>query len=120
MNIKSISKYFLRFVILQTILTMIFISYFDNYLISNKEFKQIIYLNLIEDVERFLPLFNTEIVSVDLLLSVMMFIFLIILYSTKFYTYVNELTFSLNRNLLDEFFHIFTMDKLSFWCFLYF
>ena len=93
MNIKSISKYFLRFVILQAILTMIFILYFDNYLISNKEFKEIIYLNLIEDVERFLPLFNTEIISVDLFLSVMMFIFLIILYSTKFYTYVNELTF---------------------------
>ena len=109
MNIKSISKYFLRFVILQTILTMIFISYFDNYLISNKEFKQIIYLNLIEDVERFLPLFNTEIISVDLFLSVMMFIFLIILYSTKFYTYVNELTFSLNRNLLDEFFQIYLL-----------
>ena len=109
MNIKSISKYFLRFVILQTILTMIFISYFDNYLISNKEFKEIIYLNLIEDVERFLPLFNTEIISVDLFLSVMMFIFLIILYSTKFYTYVNELTFSLNRNLLDEFFQIYLL-----------
>ena len=80
-----------------------------NYLISNKEFKEIIYLNLIEDVERFLPLFNTEIISVDLFLSVMMFIFLIILYSTKFYTYVNELTFSLNRNLLDEFFQIYLL-----------
>ena len=109
MNIKSISKYFLRFVILQTILTMILISYFDNYLISNKEFKEIIYLNLLEDVERFLPLFNTEIISVDLFLSTMMFIFLIILYSTKFYTYVNELTFSLNRNLLDEFFQIYLL-----------
>ena len=80
------------------------IYYFDNYLISNTEFKELIYLNLVEDVERFLPFFDVVIISVDLFLSIMMFIFLIILYSTKFYTYVNELTFSLNRNLLDEFF----------------
>ena len=91
------------------ILTLLIIFYFDNYLISNTEFKELIYLNLVEDVERFLPFFNIEVISVDLFLSIMMFIFLIILYSTKFYTYVNELTFSLNRNLLDEFFQIYLL-----------
>ena len=33
--------------------------------------------------------------------------FLTFLYSTKFYTYVNELTFSLDRNYLDEYFSIY-------------
>ncbi len=109
MNIISILKYFLRFVTLQGVLTILIIFYFDKYLISNTEFKELIYLNLVEDVERFLPFFNVEIITVDLFLSIMIFIFLIILYSTKFYTYVNELTFSLNRNLLDEFFQIYLL-----------
>ena len=109
MKVKSIIKYFLRFVILQVILTTLIIIYFDNYLISNQEFKQSIYLNLVEDTQRFLPFLNIEFITVDLFLSLMIFVFLIILYSTKFYTYVNELSFSLNRNLLDEFFQIYLL-----------
>ena len=109
MKIKSIFKYFLRFVTLQAILTTSLVFYFDNYLISNQEFKQIIYLNLVEDAQRFFPLLNTKFITVDLFLSLMVFVFLIILYSTKFYTYVNELSFSLNRNLLDEFFQIYLL-----------
>ena len=109
MKVKSILKYFLRFVILQAILTTLLIFYFDNYLISNVEFKQIIYLNLVEDIQRFLPFINIGFVTVDLFLSIMILVFLIILYSTKFYTYVNELSFSLNRNLLDEFFQIYLL-----------
>ena len=109
MKVKSLLKYFLRFVILQTILTTLIIIYFDNYLISNQEFKQSIYLNLVEDTQRFLPFLNIEFITVDLFLSLMIFVFLIILYSTKFYTYVNELSFSLNRNLLDEFFQIYLL-----------
>ena len=109
MKVKSILKYFLRFVILQAILTTLLIFYFDNYLISNQDFKQTIYLNLVEDTQRFLPFINIELITVDLFLSLMIFIFLIILYSTKFYTYVNELSFSLNRNLLDEFFQIYLL-----------
>ena len=46
MNIKSFLKYFLRFVSLQATLTVLMIYYFDNYLISNTEFKELIYLNL--------------------------------------------------------------------------
>ena len=109
MKVKSIIKYFLRFVTLQAILATLLIFYFDNYLISNVEFKQIIYLNLVEDIRRFLPFINIRFVTVDLFLSLMILVFLIILYSTKFYTYVNELSFSLNRNLLDEFFQIYLL-----------
>ena len=109
MKVKSILKYFLRFVTLQAILTTLIIFYFDNYLISNQDFKQTIYLNLVEDTQRFFPFINIELITVDLFLSLMIFIFLIILYSTKFYTYVNELSFSLNRNLLDEFFQIYLL-----------
>ena len=109
MKVKSILKYFLRFVILQAILATLLIFYFDNYLISNVEFKQIIYLNLVEDIQRFLPFMNIGFVTIDLFLSLMILVFLIILYSTKFYTYVNELSFSLNRNLLDEFFQIYLL-----------
>ena len=109
MKVKSILKYFLRFVTLQAILTTLIIFYFDNYLISNQDFKQTIYLNLVEDTQRFFPFINIELITIDLFLSLMIFVFLIILYSTKFYTYVNELSFSLNRNLLDEFFQIYLL-----------
>ena len=78
-------------------------------MISNDGFKQIIYLNLVEDIHRFLPFINSNSISVDAVLVLLVFIFLIILYSTKFYTYVNELTFSLNKNLLDEYFQLYLL-----------
>ena len=109
MKLKNIIKYFLRFIVLQSMLTILIIFYFDNYLVSNLDFKQNIYLNLIEDSQRFLPFINSQIINVDVFLGAMIFVFLIILYSTKFYTYVNELTFSINRNLYDEFFQIYLL-----------
>tara|TARA_B100001287_G_scaffold255779_1_gene240153 strand:- start:948 stop:2330 length:1383 start_codon:yes stop_codon:yes gene_type:complete len=90
-------------------LTILIIFYFDNYLVSNLDFKQNIYSNLVEDSQRFLPFINSQIINVDVFLGAMIFVFLIILYSTKFYTYVNELTFSINRNLFDEFFQIYLL-----------
>jgi lipopolysaccharide/colanic/teichoic acid biosynthesis glycosyltransferase len=78
-------------------------------LIRNNAFKQIIYLNLVEDIQRFFPFINSNSISVDVVLVLLVFIFLIILYSTKFYTYVNELTFSLNKNLLDEYFQLYLL-----------
>ena len=78
-------------------------------MISNNAFKQIIYLNLVEDIQRFLPFINSNSISIDAVLVLLVFIFLIILYSTKFYTYVNELTFSLNKNLLDEYFQLYLL-----------
>ncbi len=109
MKLKNIIKYFLRFIVLQSMLTILIIFYFDNYLVSNLDFKQNIYSNLIEDSQRFLPFINSQIINVDVFLAAMIFVFLIILYSTKFYTYVNELTFSINKNLFDEFFQIYLL-----------
>ena len=109
MKLNNIIKYLFRFALLQTILTSLMIFYFDNFLISNQEFKQVIYENLLADTERFLPLIPYELISVDTFFVILVFIFLIILYSTKFYTYVNELSFSLNRNLLDEYFQIYLL-----------
>ncbi|MDA7543898.1 sugar transferase [Acidimicrobiia bacterium] len=90
-------------------MTFTTIYYFDNFLISNDEFKQIIYLNLIEDTQRFFPFINSNSITIDVVLIILVFVFLIILYSTKFYTYVNELTFSLNKNLLDEYFQLYLL-----------
>ena len=109
MKLNNLIKYIIRFTFLQSILTFTTIYYFDNFLISNNAFKQIIYLNLVEDIQRFLPFINSNSISVDAVLVLLVFIFLIILYSTKFYTYVNELTFSLNKNLLDEYFQLYLL-----------
>ena len=109
MKLNNLIKYVIRFTFLQSVLTITTIYYFDNFLISNNAFKQIIYLNLVEDIQRFLPFINSNSVSVDAVLVLLVFIFLIILYSTRFYTYVNELTFSLNKNLLDEYFQLYLL-----------
>ena len=94
---------------MQGLLTFTTIYYFDNFLITNDAYKQNIYLNLVEDIQRFLPFVNSNFISVDVVLAIIVFIFLIILYSTKFYTYVNELTFSINKNLLDEYFQLYLL-----------
>ena len=109
MKLNNLIKYSVRFAFLQSILTFITIYYFDNFLISNDEFKQIIYFNLVEDIERFMPFINSNLISIDAVLVLLVFIFLIILYSTKFYTYVNELTFSVNKNLIDEYFQLYLL-----------
>ena len=109
MKLNNIIKYLFRFILLQTILTSLTIFYFDNFMISNQEFKQAIYENLLEDTERFFPFVAYELIAVDTFFILMIFVFLIILYSTKFYTYVNELSFSVNRNLLDEYFQIYLL-----------
>ncbi len=107
MNFKNLAKYSFRFFLLQGILTAFTIFYFDNFLIWNEEFKQEIYLNLLKDKERFFPFINDRLITVDGVLVLLIFFFLILLYSTKFYTYVNELTYSMNRNLLGEYFQIY-------------
>ena len=109
MRLNNLIKYIIRFTFLQSVLTITTIYYFDNFLISNNAFKQIIYLNLVEDIQRFLPFINANSVSIDAVLVLLVFVFLIILYSTRFYTYVNELTFSLNKNLLDEYFQLYLL-----------
>ena len=109
MKFNNLIKYLIRFAFLQGLLTFTTIYYFDNFLITNDAYKQNIYLNLVEDIQRFLPFVNSNFISVDIVLVIIVFIFLIILYSTKFYTYVNELTFSINKNLLDEYFQLYLL-----------
>ena len=109
MKFSSLIKYLFRFIFLQGFITSFIIFYFDNFLISNEEFKQVIYLNLVEDSNRFLPFINIELITVDGFFAVFVFLFLIILYSTKFYTYVNELSYSVNKNLLDEYFQLYLL-----------
>ena len=109
MKLNLAIKYLLRFLLLQTSLTFITIYYFDNFLISNTDFKQNIYINLVEDSDRFIPWLSKDLITVDAFFVVMVFMFLIILYSTKFYTYVNELSYSINKNLLDEYFQLYLL-----------
>ena len=109
MKITNLIKYTLRFSLLATVLTVFTIYYFDNFLISNPEFKEIIYANIVQDIQRFAPFINNDLITVDGFLIIMIITFLIILYSTKFYTYVNELTFSINKNLFDEYFQLYLL-----------
>ena len=109
MKLTNLIKYSLRFSLLASVLTVFTIYYFDNFLISNPEFKEIIYGNIVEDIERFAPFINNDLITVDGFLIIMIITFLIILYSTKFYTYVNELTFSINKNLFDEYFQLYLL-----------
>ena len=105
MNFLSLVKYVVRFAFLQVIITSVFIWYFDNFLIFNQEQKFNLYLNLAEDRDRFLQFIPIQFITVDLVLGIIVFVFLIVLYSTKFYTYVNELDYSYDRSYLDEYFY---------------
>ena len=67
------------------------------------------YLNLVQDRDKFYPFVPVSFITVDLVLAIIVFVFLIILYSTKFYTYVNELNYSYDRNYFDEFLYIYLL-----------
>jgi len=118
-NLSNILKYFLRFLILQILLTAITIWYFDNFLIGDY-FDGFLFIrdNLLEDRLRFYPFVPYNLIKIDIYLSIFVFIFLILLYLSKFYSYVNELTFSANKGLFDEFFSIYLIWTASFLSFL--
>ena len=127
MNITRLLKYAIRFIILQLVLTSTTIYYFNNFLIPDNDlfpdqkgytFRDQINNNLYEDASRFFPFLNDNLINIELFLSLFIFIFLIFLYSTKFYTYVNELTFSLDRNYIDEYFSIYLTWTTSLMIFL--
>ena len=127
MNISRILKYAARFIILQLVLTTTTVFYFNNFLIPNIDlfpdqkgftFRDQINNNLYEDASRFFPFLNENLVTIEVFLSIFIFVFLIFLYSTKFYTYVNELTFSLDRNYIDEYFSIYLTWTTSLMIFL--
>ncbi|MDA8813303.1 sugar transferase [Acidimicrobiia bacterium] len=117
MKISSYLKYIIRFVFLQSLLTYLTIFYFNTFLITNKycelcagnSFLLQINNNLWEDRNRFFPFVGEDLITIQNFLAVFVFLFLIILYSTKFYTYVNELSFSLDRNYVDEFISIYLL-----------
>lgn len=110
MRIKEFIKYFLRFLILQILLTATTIYYFDSFLIGNYlEGYDIIIFNLIEDRNRFYPIISNSLIKIDIYLGILIFLFLITLYSTNFYTYVNELVFRKKKNNLEDFFSIYLL-----------
>tara|TARA_B100001057_G_scaffold184803_2_gene185539 strand:- start:1033 stop:2355 length:1323 start_codon:yes stop_codon:yes gene_type:complete len=76
--------------------------------------------NLWEDRNRFFPFINEELVTINVFLVLFIFLFLVILYSTKFYTYVNELSYSLDRSYLDEYISIYLLWTSSLFVFLTF
>ena len=74
--------------------------------------------NLWEDRNRFFSFIPEQFINIDIFIAVFIFVFLVILYSTKFYTYVNELSFSIDRNYLDEFISIYLLWTTTFIIFL--
>ena len=122
MKINSYVKYLVRFLFLQVILTFTTIYYFNKFLISEKiceacvggSFRLQIVNNIWEDRNRFFRFLNEDLVTIENFIGIFIFIFLIILYSTKFYTYINELSYSLDRNYLDEYISIYLIWTTSF------
>ena len=109
MKINNILKYFVRLMFLQSLITFVTIWYFDNFVFLNEEHKYNIYLNLVEDRERFYSLIPLSWITIDGLIFVLVALFLVLLYSTKFYTYVNELDFSYDNRYMDDFFMLYLM-----------
>ena len=109
MKLLSLVKYFVRFLFLQILITAVTIWYFDNYVFLSAEHKFELYLNLLEDRERFYNFIPLSWITIDGLIFLLITIFMIILYSTKFYTYVNELDFSYENKLLDDYLMLYLM-----------
>ena len=119
MKVYGLFKYLLRFIILQSFLTYFTIWYFDNFLIGNYlDGYNIIIKNLLEDRDRFYGFVANDFIKIDIYLALFVFIFLVILYLSKFYSYVNELTFSANKTLFDEFLSIYLIWTASYLSFL--
>ena len=120
MKISRLLKYFLRFFFLQALLTFFTIYYFDRFLMNEYEDGYLVIINnLLEDRDRFYPFVHNSLIKIDIYLAVFIFIFLIILYSTKFFTYVNELTYSLDKKFFDEYFNIYLIWTSSIMTFLF-
>lgn len=109
MRIKNLLKYLIRFIFLQTIISIITIQFFDSFIFLNPEHKFNVYLNLVEDWERFYSFIPLPLITIDGLFIALIFVFLIVLYSTKFYTYVNELDFSYDNKYLDDYLILYLM-----------
>ena len=109
MNLKNIIKYLIRFLFLQTAISFAIIWYFDNFVFLSAEHKYQIYLNLVEDRTRFYNFIPINWITIDALIVFLVTVFLVILYATKFYTYVNELDFSYENRFIDDYFMLYLM-----------
>ena len=126
MRFGSYVKYSVRFLFLQTLLTYLTINYLNSFLVSKDFCEQCVgnsFLiqinnNLWEDRNRFFSFIPEQYINIDIFIAVFIFVFLVILYSTKFYTYVNELSFSIDRNYFDEFISIYLLWTTTFIIFL--
>tara|TARA_E500000178_G_scaffold344700_1_gene393379 strand:+ start:79 stop:1401 length:1323 start_codon:yes stop_codon:yes gene_type:complete len=74
--------------------------------------------NLWEDRNRFFSFVPERYTEVEYFIAFFIVVFMIILYSTKFYTYVNELSYSLDRSYLDEYISIYLLWTSSFFIFI--
>jgi lipopolysaccharide/colanic/teichoic acid biosynthesis glycosyltransferase len=114
MSYLKLLKYGLRFIFLQTLLTGLTIFFFDNYLIKDfEDAGEILINNLVEDRDRFYPFVTNDFIKIDTYLGIFILLFLIILYSTKFYTYVDELSFKFDSKYLDDFFNLYLLWTCS-------
>ena len=109
MKLKNILKYLIRFLFLQTLISLVTIWYFDNYVFLSSEHKFEIYLNLVEDRGRFYNFIPLSWITIDALIVFLVTLFLIVLYTTKFYTYVNELDFSYENKFIDDYLMLYLM-----------
>ena len=109
----------MRFSFLQIVISFITIWYFDQFTFLDAEHKFNIYLNLIEDYERFYNFIPISLITVDAIFVLISFIFLVLLYTTKFYTYVNELDFSYDNKYLDDYVLLYLMWNSYFFSMLY-
>ena len=110
MNIKHLFKYLIRFLMLQITLTAVTIYYFDRFLMNEYVDGYLIIINnLLEDRDRFYPFIQNDLIKIDIYLAIFIFLFLVGLYSTNFFTYVNELTFSIDKKFLDEYLNIYLL-----------
>lgn len=109
MKINSLLKYLIRFTFLQILITAFTIWYFDNFLLFSNADKFQLYLSLVDDRNRFLTFIPLNLITVDAVLALITFLFLILLYSTNFYNYVNELDYSFEKKYLDEYLNIYLL-----------
>tara|TARA_Y100000741_G_scaffold20785_1_gene15339 strand:- start:62 stop:1405 length:1344 start_codon:yes stop_codon:yes gene_type:complete len=78
----------------------------------------IIIRNLLEDRGRFYSFIPYDYIKIDFFLALFVFVFLIILTSSKEYSYVNEFDFAINKKIYNEFLSIFLLWTSSFFVFL--
>lgn len=115
---KTSLKQVFRFLTLQVILTTLTIFYFDRFLIRFEYGFDLIINNLLEDRLRFYRFIPYDFIKIDFYLALFVFIFLILLTSSKEYSYVNEFDFAINKSFYSEFLTIFLLWTSSFLIFL--